>query len=38
MDEITASFVKLDDNIWSALKVWADHDDVVLSKLRWLSC
>lgn len=34
MDEVLLHFVKLDDNdIWSALKVWADHDDVVLSKL-----
>jgi HD superfamily phosphohydrolase len=33
-DEVLAHFIKLDDNdIWSALKVWADNDDIVLSKL-----
>ena len=33
-DEVLANFIKLDDNdIWSALKVWADNEDIVLSKL-----
>jgi HD superfamily phosphohydrolase len=33
-DEVLLNFVKLDDNdIWSALKVWTDHKDIVLSKL-----
>ncbi|GHV16702.1 phosphohydrolase [Bacteroidia bacterium] len=33
-DEVLAHFIKLDDNdIWSALKVWADSDDIILSKL-----
>jgi HD superfamily phosphohydrolase len=32
--EVLLHFVKLDDNdIWSALKVWAEHEDIVLSKL-----
>jgi len=33
-DDVLLHFVKLDDNdIWSALKVWSDHQDIVLSKL-----
>ncbi|NDV77757.1 HD domain-containing protein [Dysgonomonas sp. 511] len=32
--EVLQHFVNLDDNdIWCALKVWIDHEDVVLSKL-----
>jgi HD superfamily phosphohydrolase len=33
-EEVSLHFVKLDDNdIWSALKIWADHEDIVLSGL-----
>lgn len=33
-DIVLENFAKLDDNdIWCALKVWADHEDIVLSKL-----
>lgn len=33
-EEVLDHFVRLDDNdIWSALKVWIDSDDIVLSKL-----
>lgn len=34
MDEVLHQFVNLDDNdIWCALKVWANHADIVLSQL-----
>lgn len=34
MQDVLTHFVRLDDNdIWCALKVWADNDDIVLSKL-----
>jgi HD superfamily phosphohydrolase len=34
MEEVLAHFIKLDDNdIWCALKVWADSSDIVLSRL-----
>ncbi len=33
-NECIESFIKLDDNdIWSALKVWCDEDDIILSTL-----
>lgn len=34
ISEVLTHFVRLDDNdIWCALKVWADNDDVVLARL-----
>lgn len=34
LHEVLQHFVNLDDNdIWCALKVWADHEDIVLSRL-----
>lgn len=34
--EVLRNFVRLDDNdVWSALKVWSDHPDKVLSRLSY---